>query len=68
MKDGSCRTKFKRPWTWILIATLLIWVYPIEYRMTRILFVLGLVATITGGVILWWHRKRIRICFLPLSF
>lgn len=64
MKDGSFRTKFKRQWSWILISTLLIWGYPIEYRVTRILFVMGLVATITGGAILWWHRKRIRLCFL----
>ncbi|XOV72963.1 MAG: NlpC/P60 family protein [Verrucomicrobiota bacterium] len=64
MPEKQFKPIFKRLWTWILIATLLVWVYPIEYQLTRILFVFGLVATVGGGVILWWHQKWIRFCFI----
>lgn len=64
MDIHQVRTIIKRLWVWGLITTLVVWIYPVEYQITRILFVGSLLATIGGGTFVWWQHKWTRILFL----
>jgi hypothetical protein len=50
-------------WIWIGILTLIFWAYPVAYRITRLLFALGIVLLWAGAFFLWWRK---RIVILPL--
>lgn len=61
---NDTRKAAKRVWIWVCILTALICLYPVEYQITRIAFVVGWAATWTGALLLWWKRKPIRISLL----
>jgi hypothetical protein len=49
------------------ILTLLLFLYPIEYRSTRIATLAGLLATFAGTLILSWKLKPLRIALLTIG-
>jgi hypothetical protein len=54
----------KRIWIGIAILTVVLCLYPVEYRVTRLAFVTGAVATWGGALLLCWKRKALRAAFL----
>lgn len=52
---------------WMIFQTLLLCVYPVEYRSTRLLLLLGLAGTWLGGLWFWWGNKIFRASFLVLA-
>lgn len=50
----------KRIWVWILNLTILVLLWPPEYRITRIGFLTGIFVTWFGALLLWWHKKVVR--------
>jgi hypothetical protein len=57
------RTGAERLWLAVAVMTVVLWFYPVEYQITRVVFTVGVVTTWAGGMILWWRRKVVRgIC------
>ncbi len=54
----------KRVWIWIVILTLLICLWPVEYRITRLAFAAGVAVMWAGALVLWWKRKALRTALL----
>ncbi len=55
-----------RLWIWIAVLTLGLWIFPIAYRATRLLFVLGFVLVWAGALVLWWRRKTGSVTLIGL--
>lgn len=67
MKLNDTRKVAQRIWIWIAILTVIVCLYPVEYQITRIAVVAGLATTWTGGLLLWWKRKAIRVVLLVMG-
>ncbi len=57
----------KRVWVWTLILTVILCLYPVEYRITRLAVVAGVATAWTGALVLWWKWKAIRIVLLLMG-
>lgn len=67
MRTVKCidpRTITRRIWIWIVILTLIVWLWPIEYRITRFALTTGLATSWAGALFLWWNRKRLRVALI----
>jgi hypothetical protein len=64
MKSVGLRKAAHRLWIWIGILTLILWVYPVAYRMTRLLMLLGVAAFWVGALVSCWGKKPMRIALL----
>jgi hypothetical protein len=56
-----------RGWVWIGILTLLVWVYPVAYRTTRLLTVLGVALLWAGALFLWWRKRIVTVPLLAMT-
>jgi hypothetical protein len=56
-----------RLWLWALALTLALWIYPVAYRTTRVLFVLGIAAVWGGAIFLWWRRKMVSVSLMAAT-
>ncbi len=54
----------KRVWIWIVILTVILILYPVQYQITRCAILVGAAVTWTGALLLWWNRKAIRVTLL----
>jgi hypothetical protein len=61
------RKVVSRVWIWIGILTLAFWVYPVAYRTTRLLFVLGVILLWTGALFLWWRKRLVTLPLLGVA-
>lgn len=50
----------KRLWIWITILAVLVWVYPIENRLTRLAEIVGLLLVVGGALGIWWNTRVVR--------
>jgi hypothetical protein len=58
-------TKFaKRVWIWVVLLTTILWLLPVENRVTRLAWVAGVAVTWMGALALWWKRKGIRVALI----
>ena len=56
MVHSSLNHALKRVWIWIAILTAIVWLYPIEYQVTRFAVSAGVAVTWTGALLLWWRH------------
>jgi hypothetical protein len=61
------RTALKRIWQWVAILCLILCLYPVEYRTSRIGEVAGTVVVWVGALVLWWRIKPVRFTLLLLA-
>ena len=66
------RQRLKRFWILGCIGLFILLLWPIEYRSTRAAFILLLVFTWIGALVLWWEQKLVRaalilVAALPIS-
>ena len=54
----------KRVWIWIAILTTVVWLYPVDYQITRLALIAGTALTWAGALVLWWKRKLIRLALI----
>ena len=50
----------KRVWTWAAILTVIVFIYPIENRITRIAEIAGIIIVLVGTLVFWWNKKLLR--------
>lgn len=61
------RKLFLSVWTWAILITVILFLYPIENRYTRLGFSLSLILTWFCPLALWWHLKKIRTTLIILT-
>jgi hypothetical protein len=67
MDQQQRRSLVRRAWIWVTILTLILLLYPVEYRITRIALVLGGLLSWGGALFLWWRSKGVRIGLVALA-
>src|SRR5690606_9100892 len=66
MDQQQRRSLVRRAWIWVTILTLIVLLYPVEYRITRIALVLGGLLSWGGALFLWWRSKTLRTSLFAL--
>jgi len=61
------RTTLKRAWHWIAVLWLILCLYPVEYRTSRIVEIAGAAVVWTGALLLWWKVRHVRIGLVLLA-
>ncbi len=61
------RNTILRLWIWLVVLTLLLWAYPVAYRVTRLLFVSGIALSWVGILLLWWRKKIVLITWVLIT-
>lgn len=64
VNNEKVKTVIKRVWVWNVILTVIICLWPVEYQIRRFLLAIGIAATWSGALVLWWQRKVIRSVLL----
>lgn len=67
MDQQQRRSLVRRAWIWVTILTLIVLLYPVEYRITRIALVLGGLLSWGGALFLWWRSKTVRTSLFALT-
>lgn len=61
---GNAKQTAKRGWIAVAILTLVLCLWPVEYRLSRLVMVAGICGTWAGALVLWWARKGARLALI----
>jgi hypothetical protein len=64
MNTPLYRRIVRQIWIWALLLTLIFGIYPVDYQITRLMFVSGLFLTWLGACVLGWQCRKGRIALL----
>lgn len=67
MKSGRARSIALRLFPWLAVLWAILLVFPVQYRVTRVLIVLATLALWSVALWLWWHKRRVQIPLLALA-